>query len=150
MSDFADLYQQVILDHARRRVGSVRLAQPTGSSHQVNTTCGDEVDLDVVVRDGRLQEIGWQAEGCSISQASLSVLSELLVGRPVAEALALIDQFTALMHARGNPEGLDLEALEDGVAFTGVAKFPARIKCALLGWMAAKDAMAASGGEEGL
>lgn len=148
-SDLESLYQQVILDHARVKRGNGRLEQPSGTSRQVNISCGDEVDLDVAIKNGAIESIGWEGHGCSISQASLSVVSELLAGKTEAQAGALIDQFTALMHSRGNTAEMDLEPLEDAVAFSGVAKFPARVKCALLGWMAAKDAIAASGGAEG-
>ncbi|MDO4792428.1 MAG: SUF system NifU family Fe-S cluster assembly protein [Buchananella hordeovulneris] len=148
-NELESLYQQVILDHAKVKRGLGRLESPSGTSRQVNISCGDEVDLDVQLSDGKIEKIGWEGHGCSISQASLSVVSELLAGKSEAEAADLIEQFTALMHSRGNVEGMNLEPLEDAVAFTGVAKFPARVKCALLGWMAAKDAIAAGGGAEG-
>lgn len=150
-SAMEQLYQQVILDHARTPVGRGLVdAAPgtaTGTSHQVNPTCGDEVTLRVEVSpDGSsLERVSWEGQGCSISQASLSVLSELVEGRPVTDAEHLGDVFRELMHSRG--KGLD-EALEDelgdATAFTGVSRYPARIKCALLGWAALRDALALS------
>jgi nitrogen fixation NifU-like protein len=105
----------------------------------VNPTCGDEVDLRVQVVDGKVVDISYEGMGCSISQASTSVLHELLTGRTVADALSTVEQFQAMVGSRGQVEP-DEAVLEDAVAFAGVAKYPARVKCALLGWMAFKDA----------
>jgi nitrogen fixation NifU-like protein len=113
--------------------------------HHVNPTCGDEVTLRVTLKDAAgepaLADISYDALGCSISQASASVMTDLIIGKPVREAMEASDAFTALMHTRGQGEP-DEDALGDAVAFAGVAKYPARIKCALLGWMAWKDATA--------
>jgi nitrogen fixation NifU-like protein len=147
------LYQQVILDAARARHGS-GLVDPTSDgvraaeSHQVNTTCGDEVTLRVELGEAgdgspTIARVSWEGQGCSISQASLSVLTDMVTGATVAEADQLGETFRALMSSRG--KGLDEmfdDALGDAAAFTGVSQFPARIKCALLGWAALKDATA--------
>ena len=105
----------------------------------MNPTCGDEVTLRVHLDDDRVADVSYDALGCSISQAATSVLTDLVIGKPVPQALELHEEFVALLQGRGNHEP-DEERLEDAVAFAGVAKFPARIKCALLGWMAWKDA----------
>ncbi|WP_172193412.1 Fe-S cluster assembly sulfur transfer protein SufU [Actinomyces faecalis] len=146
MNDLDQLYQQVILDHSRERHGAGALDAPDGRSHQVNPTCGDEVTLDVKVVDGTVAAVGWEGEGCSISQASISVMHDLVDGADLATVARLEADFDALMHSRG--KGVDaavLDALEDGAAFEGVSKYPNRVKCALLGWMALKDALARSG-----
>ena len=146
MNDLDQLYQQVILDHSRERHGAGALDAPDGQSHQVNPTCGDEVTLDVKVQDGTIAAVGWQGEGCSISQASISVMHDLVDGADLETVARLEADFDALMHSRG--KGVDeavLDALEDGAAFEGVSKYPNRVKCALLGWMALKDALARSG-----
>jgi len=157
------LYQQVILDHAKNPHGRGLVvadgAVPGslhGQSHQVNPTCGDEVtlrvDIDTDVAAGGvpvLRCLSWDGQGCSISQASVSVLTDLVTGAELTEVDRLSETFRALMHARG--AGLDSaqeDALGDATAFTGVAKYPARIRCALLGWAALTDAVARSG--EGL
>lgn len=154
-SSMEQLYQQVILDHARAPHGRGLVPTPTGAvageSHQVNPTCGDEVTLRV--RLGRepggvpvVDEVSWDGQGCSISQASVSVLTELVTGADLRRVGQLSESFRLLMHARG--AGLDdaqEDALGDATAFTGVAKYPARIKCALLGWAALRDALAKSG-----
>ncbi len=114
----------------------------------MNPTCGDEVTLRVRVRDGRIDEVSYDGQGCSISQASASVMTDLVTGRPIAEALAKQEEFLALMQGRGQVEP-DEESLEDAVVFAGVAKYPARVKCALLGWMAWKDATAQAVAAEG-
>jgi nitrogen fixation NifU-like protein len=139
------LYQEIILDHYKhpRRRG---LREPfDAESHHVNPTCGDEVTVRVVIdaTDGapRVVDVSYEGQGCSISQASTSVLTELVVGKTVAEALAVQAQFLRLMQSKGEVEP-DEEVLEDAVAFAGVARYPSRIKCALLGWMAWKDATA--------
>ncbi|GAA4833651.1 SUF system NifU family Fe-S cluster assembly protein [Luteimicrobium xylanilyticum] len=151
------LYQQVILDHARSAhgrglaVGDENARSAQGESHQVNPTCGDEVTLRVALSgadDGAatVERVTWEGQGCSISQASLSVLTDLVTGRSADEAEQLGETFRALMASRG--QGLD-ESLEDelgdATAFTGVSQFPARIKCALLGWAALRDALAKAG-----
>ncbi|RKS84187.1 nitrogen fixation NifU-like protein [Motilibacter peucedani] len=135
------LYQDVILDHYRHPRGA-RLREPfTTEAHHVNPTCGDEVTLRVRVSpDGAtVEDVSWSGQGCSISQASSSVLSELVTGSTVAEGLDALAAFQAML-ARESPPDEDL--LGDGIAFAGVAQFPARVKCALLGWMAWKDATA--------
>jgi nitrogen fixation NifU-like protein len=135
------LYQEIILDHYRkpRRKG---LREPFDAEvHHVNPTCGDEVTLRVKVADGVIEDVSYDCMGCSISQASASVMTDLVVGRTLEDATRAYDEFLALMRSKGEIEPEE-EVLEDAVAFAGVSKFPARIKCALLGWMAWKDAMA--------
>jgi nitrogen fixation NifU-like protein len=107
----------------------------------VNPTCGDEVTLRVKVADGTVQDVSYEGQGCSISQASTSVMTDLVIGKPVEDALQTGEAFLALMQSRGQLEP-DEDVLEDGIAFAGVSRYPARVKCALLGWMAWKDATA--------
>ena len=139
--DLQSLYQEIILDHYRAP-HHAGLREPFESEvHHVNPTCGDEVTLRIHLADGVVADVSYDAEGCSISQASTSVLADLLIGKPVNEALVIHEAFVELMQGRGWVEP-DEDVLEDAIAFAGVAKFPARIKCALLGWMAWKDATA--------
>jgi nitrogen fixation NifU-like protein len=141
--DMESLYQEIILDHykAPHHAG---LREPYEAEvHHVNPTCGDEVTLRVHIADGIVEDVSYDAEGCSISQASTSVLTDLLIGAKIDDAMRIHDSFLTLMQGRGQVEP-DEDVLEDGIAFAGVAKFPARIKCALLGWMAWKDATAAA------
>ncbi|MDY6810742.1 MAG: SUF system NifU family Fe-S cluster assembly protein [Actinomycetota bacterium] len=136
------MYQEVILDHYKHPHGR-GLREPFGAEvHHVNPTCGDEVTLRVSVSaDGStVEDISYDGQGCSISQASTSVLYDQLVGQPVSEALATVESFNTMMTSRGADEG-DEELIGDGIAFVGVSKYPARVKCALLGWMAFKDAL---------
>ena len=141
-SAMEQLYQQVILDHARLRSGAGTLEHPGGESFQVNPTCGDECRVQVAMDHDVLSSVAWTGRGCSISQASLSVMHQMLAGETFQRAEELGELFRRLMHSRGRElEGPEQEQLEDLSAFTGVAKYPARIKCALLGWMALRDAM---------
>lgn len=145
MSSLEQMYQQVIMDHARAAHGRGLVDVPgpaRGESHQVNTTCGDEVTLRVGLDGDVLTSVSWEGQGCSISQASVSVLSELLEGGTLAHADLTVEAFRALMQSKGEPLDDDREdLLGDATAFVGVGKYPARIKCALLGWMALKDAL---------
>jgi nitrogen fixation protein NifU and related proteins len=138
------MYQQIILDHYKHPHHHDLLERFDAEVHHVNPTCGDEVTLRVNVADGTITDLGWAGQGCSISQASTSVMSELVVGEPVAHALQLSDVFLELMQSRGTMTLTEEQAdeLEDAVAFEGVSKYPARVKCALLGWMAMKSAVA--------
>ena len=111
--------------------------------HHVNPTCGDEVTLRVHVSDGKVADVSYDSVGCSISQAAASVMTDLVIGKSVEDAMAIHAEFLALMQGKGDVEP-DEDVLEDAVAFAGVAKFPARVKCALLSWMAWKDATAQS------
>lgn len=142
------MYQEIILDHYKHPHHRVLLEDFDAEVHHVNPTCGDEVTLRVAVRDGMIAGLGWQGEGCSISQASTSVMSDLVVGKDIASAMALQEKFLALMQSKGSAQlaDEDADALEDAVAFEGVAKYPARVKCALLGWMAMKGAVAQTEG----
>ena len=134
------LYQEIILDHYKRPHGA-GLREPFESEvHHVNPTCGDEISLRVHLDGQTVADVSYAAEGCSISQASASVLYDLLPGKSVDDALGVLDSFTELMQGKGKIEP-DEDVLEDGIAFAGVAQFPARVKCALLSWMAFKDAV---------
>jgi nitrogen fixation protein NifU and related proteins len=137
------IYQEVILDHYKHphRRG---LREPYhAQSFQVNPTCGDEVTLRVALSDDgdTVADVSYDGQGCSISQAATSVLTDLVIGRSVGDALKTVAAFNEMVSSRGKVEG-DEDVLGDGIAFAGVAKYPARIKCALLGWMAFKDAVA--------
>lgn len=174
MSDdeLEQMYQEVILDAARNPHGKESFAQDLsneasqassaagettlrasheyctpGESHQFNPTCGDEVTVHVEVGDEdprRIERLVWDGQGCSISQASLSVMTDLVSGKTVDEAMRLFTIFHTLMQSRG--AGLDNdaddEALGDAVVFQGASKYPMRIKCALLGWEGLKDSLA--------
>ena len=135
------LYQEIILDHYRHPHHKGLREPYDAEVHHVNPTCGDEITLRVRVDDEAVADVSYDAIGCSISQASTSVLTDLVIGRQVGDALELHDEFLALMQGRGTVSP-DEDLLEDAVAFAGVAQFPGRIKCALLGWMAWKDATA--------
>ena len=140
-----DLYQEIILDHYRHPQGRGLREPFEAQVHHVNPTCGDEIDLRLHLedRDGVLTvaDVSYDGQGCSISQASTSVMTDLVIGKTVPEALAVYDAFHAMMHGRGEAEP-DEDVLEDAVAFVGVAKFHARVKCALLGWKAFQAATA--------
>ncbi|MDN5916157.1 MAG: SUF system NifU family Fe-S cluster assembly protein [Pseudonocardia sp.] len=136
------MYQEIILDHYRSPHGSGLREPYDAESHHVNPTCGDEVTLRVKLDETHsvISDISYDTLGCSISQASVSVLHDLVVGRSVAAAWEILDAFQEMAQSRGKIEP-DEDVLGDGVAFAGVAKYPARVKCALLGWMAFKDAV---------
>ena len=141
--DLDALYQEIILDHYKNPHHAGLRDPHEAEVHHVNPTCGDEVTLRVhlegVPGEERVADVSYDALGCSISQASASVMTDLVIGRSVAEALAIHQSFLELMQGKGQVEP-DEGVLEDGIAFAGVAKFPARVKCALLSWMAWKDA----------
>ena len=134
------LYQEVILDHYKRPQHKGLTATYDAQVHHVNPSCGDEITLNVTLDGDKVAAITWDGVGCSISQASVSILSDLLLGKSISEAEHILNNFTELMQSKGTMVGDD-EILEDAVAMAGVSKFPARIKCALLGWMAYKDAV---------
>jgi nitrogen fixation protein NifU and related proteins len=142
------LYQEIILDHYKHPHGRGLRDPYSGEAHHVNPTCGDEITVRVAVDGSDISDISYDGVGCSISQASASVLHELLQGKAAGDASAIHEAFVELMQARGQVEP-DEDVLGDGVAFAGVAKFPARVKCALLPWMAFKDAAARAGVEVG-
>jgi nitrogen fixation NifU-like protein len=135
------MYQEIILDHYRNPHHKGLRDPYDAEVHHVNPTCGDEVTLRVRLNGDDVADVSYDAMGCSISQASASVMADLIIGRPVKEAMNTGDEFLKLMQSRGQVDP-DEDVLEDAVAFTGVSKYPARIKCALLAWMAWKDATA--------
>lgn len=142
------MYQDIILDHYRNPQHRGLTDPFDAQVHHVNPTCGDEVTLRIRLNDGTVEDVSWEGEGCSISQASTSVMTELVIGHGIDEALELQQEFLTLMQSRGNEDVLDdaaVESLDDAIAFAGVAKYPARVKCALLGWMAMKSAIAEAG-----
>ncbi len=137
------MYQEVILDHYKHPHHR-GLREPFGAEvHHINPTCGDEVTLRVALSDDGedVIDVSYDGQGCSISQAATSVLTDLVIGRTVGDALKTVTAFSEMISSRGNVEG-DEDVLGDGIAFAGVARYPARIKCALLGWTAFKAAVA--------
>ena len=143
------LYQEIILDHYKHPHGRGLRDPFGGEAHHVNPTCGDEITVRVAGGGEKIDDISYDGLGCSISQASASVLFELVQGRDVASAAGIHRAFVELMQGRGQVEP-DEDVLGDGIAFAGVAKFPARVKCALLPWMAFKDAAARAGIDVGV
>jgi nitrogen fixation protein NifU and related proteins len=138
-AELDSLYQEIILDHYKNPHHKGLREPFEAEVHHVNPTCGDEVTLRVHLADGRVEDVSYDAVGCSISQAATSVMTDLVIGLSVDEAMRVHEEFLTLMQGRGQAEP-DEEVLEDAIAFAGVAKFPARVKCALLSWMAWKDA----------
>ena len=138
------MYQDIILDHYRNPHGRGLREPFEAEVHHVNPTCGDEVTLRVHLDGDTIADVSYEGMGCSISQASVSAMYDLVIGKNVTEALGTGEQFMRLMQSKGDAavaEELEDE-LEDAVAFAGVSKYPARIKCALMSWMALKDASA--------
>jgi nitrogen fixation NifU-like protein len=136
-----DLYQELIKDHSKRPRGKGLREPFDAEAHHVNPTCGDEVTVRVALDGDRIRDVSYEGQGCAISQASTSVLHELVTGTTVGDAMGTYDAFHALLTGRGRVEP-DEEVLGDGVAFAGVARYPMRVKCALLAWMAFRDAVA--------
>lgn len=133
-----NLYQEVILDHYKHPEHKGLSEACDVQVHHVNPSCGDELTLNLSLKNGQV-EISWDGVGCAISMASTSVMSSLLTGKHLDETTPILEAFVTLMQSKGADTG-DEEVLEDAVAFAGVSQFPARIKCALLAWMAFKDA----------
>jgi nitrogen fixation NifU-like protein len=146
-AELDSLYQDIILDHAKRRLNAGLREPYEAEVHHVNPTCGDEITLRVHLDGDVVKDISYDNQGCSISSASASVMTELLIGKTVAETEPIREAFLEMMRGKGQVEP-DEDVLEDAVAFAGAAKLTARIKCALLGWMAFQDATARARNEE--
>ncbi len=134
-----NLYQEVILDHYKHPENKGLATSYDAQVHHINPSCGDEITLNLTLQGQKVSAISWDGVGCSISQASVSIMSSLMMNKELSEAQTILDEFVALMQSKGNGSP-DVSVLEDAVAFAGVSQYPARIKCALLGWMAFKDA----------
>lgn len=134
------MYQEVILDHYKHPHHR-GLREPFAAEvHHVNPTCGDEVTLRISLEDNTITDVSYDGQGCSISQAATSVLTDQVIGLTVDEALKTVASFNEMISSRGTIDG-DEDIIGDGIAFAGVSRYPARVKCALLGWMAFKDAL---------
>lgn len=138
--DFRNLYQDLLIDHSRERHGYGLVESPSAESHQLNRSCGDEITLRVVAEDGVITSISWEGHGCSISQASASMLCDVASDTSVAEITHIIGAFRSMLHSRGKDGGSE-EILGDAVAMSGVSKYPPRINCAMLAWVALEDAL---------
>jgi nitrogen fixation NifU-like protein len=134
-----NLYQEVILDHYKNPQNKKLNTTFDAQVHHINPSCGDEITLNVTLEGIMVKSVSWDGVGCSISQASVSILTDLLIGKDLDQAQVIADSFMHLMQSKGTEKG-DESLLEDAVALAGVSQYPARIKCALLGWMAFKDA----------
>jgi nitrogen fixation protein NifU and related proteins len=142
------MYQEIILDHYKHPHHKGLREPFEAQVHHLNPTCGDEITLRVHLDGNTVADVSYDSEGCSISQASASVMTDLVIGRDIDDALGLHEEFLQLMQSRGEVEP-DEDVLEDAIAFAGVARYPARVKCALLAWMAWKDATAQAVGTDG-
>lgn len=134
------MYQEVILDHYKHPHHRGLRKPFAAEVHHVNPTCGDEVTLRVTLDDNTIADVSYDGQGCSISQAATSVLTDQVIGLTVDEALKTVASFNEMISSRGTIDG-DEDIIGDGIAFAGVSRYPARVKCALLGWMAFKDAL---------
>jgi len=134
-----NLYQEVILDHYKHPENKGLAASYDAQVHHINPSCGDEITLNLTLQGDKVSSISWDGVGCSISQASVSIMSSLMLNKNLEQAQIILDDFMLLMQSKGIGAP-DETILEDAVAFAGVSQYPARIKCALLGWMAFKDA----------
>lgn len=134
-----NLYQEVILDHYKNPLNKSLARDYDVQVHHINPSCGDEITLNITLTGNVISKITWDGVGCSISQASVSIASDLLVGKTLDVSESITEEFMDLMQSKGKKSGNEL-VLEDAVALAGVSQYPARIKCALLGWMAIKDA----------
>ncbi len=142
------LYQELILDHSKRPhgFGLAEADDHSGTSYQRNPICGDEVTLRVRLSDDgqTIRDVTWEGQGCSISQASASMLVDLVNGVPREQATQLIDGFREALRSRGTIE-LDEDTYEDAAALSGVSKFSARVKCAMLAWVALEEGLTHAG-----
>lgn len=144
MSDLQSLYQQLILDHSRQRHGYGLQAGADAESHQLNPLCGDAITLQLHVsaEDGSIAAVSWEGQGCAISTASASVLAQLAPGTRPADLVQLVLSFREMLQSRGPmAPDVDADALGDAVALHGVSRYPARVKCAMLAWVACEDAL---------
>ena len=137
-AELDELYRDIILDHYRNPRHRGSLSDPSASHEGLNPLCGDEVTVDVAVRDGRIDDIAYRGSGCSISQSSASMMTEAVAGKRLDAARGLIGSFTAMM--RGSDE-IDPEELGDLEAMAGVRKFPVRVRCATLAWHTLDEAL---------
>jgi nitrogen fixation protein NifU and related proteins len=142
-AELDDLYREIIIDHYRNPRHKGTLPDPTVSHEGLNPLCGDEVTVDVLLKDGRVSEVAYRGSGCSISQSSASMMTEAVYGKSLDDVRDLIGTFTAVM--RGEGEDVDPESLGDLEALTGVRKFPVRIKCATLAWHTLEEALREAG-----
>lgn len=141
MTELESLYQDIIVDHVKHPRRQGLHAGATVESHQLNPTCGDEITLQLTLDGDTIADAAWTGRGCMVSQSSASILAEQLPGLTAAEAGERIESFRASMRSRGEIP-VDEELLGDAVALEGAAKFVARVKCAMLAWVAAEDALA--------
>lgn len=140
MNELEEMYQEVILEESKNPKGKVQEINDEHSSHQFNPTCGDDIELTFSKNGEVIEKVEYAAEGCSISVSSASIMTKLVEKKTLAQAKELISLFKKLMNSKG--EGLsenELDIIQDAAAFTGTSKFPGRIKCALLPWMALED-----------
>jgi nitrogen fixation protein NifU and related proteins len=133
-----ELYRELILDHYKRPHHRDKLASPDVTAEGYNPVCGDEIEMELDFDGERLSAIGVRGRGCSISQASASMMSDVVEGKSVAEIRELSEAFTGMMR---NGAGDVPEALGDIEALQGVAKFPVRVKCATLAWHTLEEAL---------
>lgn len=136
--DLGDLFQDIILEHYKRPRNKGTLGNATADVHMNNPTCGDEVHLYLRIEDGVIEDVAFEGEGCSISQSSISMMTQILKGQPVSEGRRMADLFKEMMH--GDLEAGKSKDLKDARALQGVSRFPTRVKCALLGWNAFEEA----------
>lgn len=139
-SDFDSLYQDLLIEHSKQRHGFGLQPEPAAEVHSLNRSCGDEVTLRLHMDGAKVEAVSWEGQGCAISQASASMLSDLVQGMPPEECRDCIAAFRSMLQSRGKDQDAP-EQLGDAVALHGVSMYPPRIKCAMLAWVALEDAL---------
>ena len=144
----SNMYQEVILDHYKSPRGKGLKNPFDGEAHHVNPTCGDEITVRIKLSQDKknIESISYDGQGCSISQASASIMFEQVENQTIEAFNSINEDFLKMMQSQGNYKGNE-ELIGDGISMIGVAQYPARVKCALLSWMAAKDAIIRAQGE---
>lgn len=141
MNELESMYQEIIVDHVKHPRHYGLHDGASVESHQLNPTCGDEITLQLTLDGDTITDAAWTGRGCMVSQSSASILAEQLPGLSAAEVSERVESFRASMRSRGEVP-VDEDLLGDAVALEGAAKFVARVKCAMLAWVAAEDALA--------
>lgn len=138
MDDLTDVYNDLIMEHSMNSENKKNLQDPTFSEMGHNPNCGDEIKLELKLKDGIIEDMAFTGHGCAISQASTSVMIDTLKGKNIKEAKEIINTFIEMIKREITDEN-ELKKLEDAIAFRNVSNMPARVKCALLAWHTMED-----------
>ena len=145
--DIKSLYREIVNEHNLHPGHKYDLVNPSQVLNGINPSCGDDINLQLTIKDGVIEEASFNGSGCAISQASADMMIDLVTGKTTEEAIAMEERFMRMI--RGEADEEEVESLDEAAALSDISHMPARVKCAVLGWRTLREMLTRTGEKDG-